>query len=190
MNWLDYVIIGVIVLSVVISFFRGFVREALALLVWAIAIWIGWTFFRELADRMTPWVDVPSLRLALALAVLIVATLVIGGLITFLIGELVDRTGLSGTDRLLGTVFGAARGVLLVTVLVLIGGLTPMPADPWWNQSRFVGYFEEMAVWMRGLLPEDVATHFKFGVDALVPQESAPAPPSTTVTPSTPASKS
>jgi len=175
-NWLDYVIIGVIVLSVAISFFRGFVREALALLVWAIAIWIGWTFFRELADRLTPWVDVPSLRLAVALAVLIIATLIIGGLITFLIGELIERTGLSGTDRLLGTVFGAARGVLLVTVLVLIAGLTPVPADPWWNESQLVGYFEEMAVWLRGLLPEDVAGHFNFGIDTLVSPASTSTP--------------
>ena len=168
MNWLDYVIIGVIVLSVAISLFRGFVREALALLVWAIAIWIGWTFFRDLADRLEPLIDVPSLRLAVALAMLMVGTLIVGGAITYLIGELIERTGISGTDRLLGTVFGAARGVLLVAVMVLITGLTPIPADPWWQDSQLVGYFEEIAVWLRELLPEDVASHFNFGIDALL----------------------
>lgn len=168
MNWLDYIIIGVIALSVAISLFRGFVREALALLVWAIAIWIGWTFFRELAEVLEPWIDVPSLRLAVALALLMVATLLIGGSITYLIGELVERTGLSGTDRLLGTVFGMARGVLLVAILVLMAGLTPIPADPWWQESQLVGYFEEIAVWLRDLLPEDVASHFNFGIDKLL----------------------
>ena len=173
MNWLDYVIIGVIALSVIISVFRGFVREALALLVWAIAIWVGWAFFRDLAERLL-WIDLPSLRLAVALGILIVGTLVIGGLVTFLVGELVDRTGLSGTDRLLGTVFGAARGILLVAVLVLIGGLTPLPQDPWWNESQLVGYFEEMAIWLRDLLPSDVAEHFTFGIDSIISSSLKP----------------
>ena len=168
MNWLDYVIVGVILLSVVISLFRGFVREALALGVWVLAGWVGWAFFRVLAQQLTPWIEVPSLRLAAALAILIIGVLLVGGLVTYLIGELVDRTGLSGTDRLLGTVFGAARGVLLVAVLVLMAGLTPLPQDLWWQQSELIGYFEEAAIWLRELLPEDVAERFQFGIDPII----------------------
>ena len=168
MNWFDYVIVGVIALSVVISIFRGFVRDALALLVWVFAVWIAWAFFRDLSEHLVPWIDVPSLRLAAALAILIVGVLLVGGLITYLIGELVDRTGLSGTDRLLGTVVGAARGVVLVAVLVLIAGLTPLPQDDWWKESRLVGYFEETAIWLRELLPPDVAERFKFGIDPVI----------------------
>jgi membrane protein required for colicin V production len=167
-NWLDYVIIGVIALSVIISVFRGFVREALSLLVWALAVWIGWTFFRDLAAHLTPWIDLPSLRLAAAMAILIVGVLIIGGLVTYLIGEIVERTGLSGTDRMLGMVFGAARGLLLVAVLVLLAGLTPLPQDPWWGDSLLVGYFEEMAIWLRDLLPSDVAERFRFGIDTVI----------------------
>lgn len=168
MNWLDYVIIGVIALSVIISVFRGFVREGLSLLVWALAVWIGWTFFRDLAAHLAPWIDLPSLRLAAAMAILIVGVLIIGGLVTYLIGEIVDRTGLSGTDRMLGMVFGGARGLLLVAVLVLLAGLTPLPQDPWWGDSLLVGYFEEMAIWLRDLLPSDVAERFRFGIDSVI----------------------
>ena len=168
MNWLDYVIIGVIALSVIISVFRGFVREALSLLVWALAVWIGWTFFRDLAAHLTSWIDLPSLRLAAAMAILIVGVLIIGGLVTYLLGEIVERTGLSGTDRMLGMVFGAARGLLLVAVLVLLAGLTPLPQDPWWGDSLLVGYFEEMAIWLRDLLPSDVAERFRFGIDSVI----------------------
>ena len=108
------------------------------------------------------------MRLAAPLAILIIGVLLVGGLVTYLIGELVVRTGLSGTDRLLGTVFGAARGVLLVAVLVLMAGLTPLPQDLWWQQSELIGYFEEAAIWLRELLPEDVAERFQFGIDPII----------------------
>lgn len=172
MNWLDYVIIGVIALSVIISVFRGFVREALSLLVWAVAVWIGWAFFRDLAEHLTPWIELPSLRLAAAMAILIVLVLIIGGLVTYLIGEIIERTGLSGTDRMLGMAFGAARGVLLVAVLVLLAGLTPLPQDPWWQGAALIGYFEEMAIWLRDLLPSDVAERFRFGIDSVIQKAS------------------
>jgi len=171
-NWLDYVIIGVIVLSVVISVFRGFVREALALLVWAFAVVVGWTFFRELAVHLEPWISVPSLRYAAALALLVIGVLIVGGLVTYLVGQLVERTGLSGTDRMMGMVFGAARGVLLVAVMVLIAGLTPLPEDPWWKDSQLVSYFEEVAVWLREQLPEDVAERFHFSIDSVISSAS------------------
>ncbi|MEN8174994.1 MAG: CvpA family protein [Pseudomonadota bacterium] len=170
MNWFDYVILAIVVLSVVVSVFRGFVREALAVLVWIVALWVGWTFFRDLAVHFEAWIKEPSLRFALALAVLIIGVLLVGGLITYLIGEVVDKTGLSGTDRVLGAVFGLARGVLVVAILVLFAGLTPITGDTWWQESRLVGYFEEVAFWMRGLLPEDVAEQFRFAGDKFTNQ--------------------
>ena len=66
MNWADIAILSVIGISVIISFFRGFLLEALSLLVWVIAFWIGWVFFRDLAPLFAQWVSAPSLQLALA----------------------------------------------------------------------------------------------------------------------------
>ena len=91
-----------------------------------------------------------------------IVTLVIGGLVNYLIIQLVERTGMSGTDRLIGMVFGAARGVLLVAVLVLLAGLTPMPEEGWWLQSSLVGYFEELAFWLRDLLPPEISGRFRY----------------------------
>ena len=54
---------------------------------------------------------------------------------------------------LLGMVFGVARGALLVCALVLLAGLTPFPQDPWWQDSVLVPYFEELALWLKDLLP-------------------------------------
>lgn len=161
MIWIDYVILGVIGLSTIISLVRGFVREALSLVVWVFAFWVAWTFFRELAVHLGVF-SVPSVRLGVAFAILFIATLIVGALVNYLIGQLVDKTGLSGTDRLIGMLFGAARGALLIAVLVLLAGLTPFPEDPWWQESRLLGHFQELATWLKGLLPEDIGERFRF----------------------------
>ena len=161
MIWVDYVIIGILGLSALISLMRGFVREALSLAAWVLAFWVSWTFFRELAVQLD-WFTVPSVRLGAAFAILFIATLMVGALVNFLMGQLVDKTGLSGTDRLLGMFFGAARGAVLVAILVLLAGLTPFPNDPWWTQSQLIGYFQELAIWLKELLPPDIGEKFNF----------------------------
>ncbi len=162
MIWVDYVIVGIIGLSALISLVRGFVREAVSLIIWFLAFGLAWTYFRELALHLAPWIETPSLRLGLAFIILLIAVLIIGAIVGFLIGQLVDKTGLSGTDRLLGMVFGAARGAVLVAILVLLAGLTPFPQDPWWQESRLIIDFQHLAVWLLGLLPPDIAEYFQF----------------------------
>ena len=85
-----------------------------------------------------------------------------GGLVNYLMGELVEKTGLSGTDRMLGLVFGIVRGVAVVGIIVLLAGLTPLPRDPWWNESRLLMHFEQLALWMRGYLPPEIASYIAF----------------------------
>ena len=162
MAWLDILILGIILLSALISLVRGFVREAFSLAVWVLAFWVSWSFFRDLEVPLQAWIESPTVRLGVAFAALMIATLVVGGLVNFLIIQLVERTGMSGTDRLIGMVFGAARGVLLVAVLVLLAGLTPMPEEDWWLHSTLVGYFQELAYWLRDLLPPEFADHFRY----------------------------
>ena len=162
MAWLDIVIIAVILLSAVISLARGFVREAFSLAIWVLAFWLSWSFFRDLEVPLRQWIGSPTARLGIAFGLLMITTLTVGGLVNYLIIQLVERTGMSGTDRLIGMVFGAARGVLLVAVLVLLAGLTPLPREGWWLESTLAGYFEEMAFWLRDLLPPELAERFRY----------------------------
>lgn len=162
MAWLDIAIIGVIALSALISLLRGFVREAFSLAIWVLAFWVSWSFFRDLEVPLRDWIGSPTARLGLAFGALMLATLIVGGLVNFLVIQLVERTGMSGTDRLIGMVFGTARGILLVAVLVLLAGLTPLPGEGWWQQSVLVGYFEELAFWLRDLLPPEFAERFNY----------------------------
>lgn len=176
MTLVDYAIIGIIALSALISLWRGFVREAFSLAIWVFALWVASSFFRDAALRLAPWVDTPSVRLGLAFVLLMMVTLVVGGLVNYLLIRLVDKTGLSGTDRLFGMVFGVARGVVLVAALVLLAGLTPFPEDPWWQASSLLPYLQELALWLLALMPEDVAGWFQFAPEAAnflpLPKES------------------
>ncbi|WP_457673605.1 CvpA family protein [Thiolapillus sp.] len=177
--WVDFVILGIIAISALLSLFRGFIREAFSLAVWILAFWVSWTFFRDLSLRMEGFIQTPSVRLGVAFAILMILSLTVGGLINYLVIRLIKSTGLSGSDRFIGMFFGIARGVVFVAVLVLLAGLTPLPRDPWWNDSVLIPYFQELALWLRDLLPPEIADRFRFMAEEaarmpLVPPEMLP----------------
>ncbi len=157
MSWVDFLIVGLIVLSALVSLVRGFVREALSLVTWILAFWIGFGFAPPLAVYFADLISVPSLQLAAAFLVLFLVTLALGAWVNFLLFKFVQKTGLGGTDRVVGVLFGAARGVVVVVVLVMLAGLTPLPQDGWWSASLLLPSFEGLALWSSGLLPEAIA---------------------------------
>ena len=162
MAWIDIVIIALIVLSAVLSLFRGFVTEALDLAAWLVAFWVALTFYVELSGWLAQWVTLPSAQKPVAFAVLFISTWIVGAVLNYLAGKLVAKTGLTGTDRMLGVVFGVARGGVIVAILVLLAGLTLLPQDPWWQDSQLLGYFEELAIWMRNFLPAEFADKINY----------------------------
>jgi len=160
MSWVDLIIIVIIIISALISLVRGFVKESLSLASWILAGFIALRYFTPLAELLEPYIESPTIRTATGFAILFVSSLIIGAIINFMASQLVTKTGLTGTDKSLGVVFGAARGVLIVTMLVLLAGLTPMPSEPWWNDSAMIEYFSDMANWIKDILPQDVASRF------------------------------
>ncbi|MFN2338087.1 MAG: CvpA family protein [Gammaproteobacteria bacterium] len=162
MIWVDFFILGVILVSGLLSLWRGFVKEALSLITWIAAPVIAILFYEDFAPWFERWVSVPSARIALAFGILLVLVLILGGLVNYLVGQLVSKTGLTGTDRALGIVFGIARGVMVVGVLVLLAGLTQVPQDPWWKESVFLKHFVDLALWMRSFLPTDIAANIQY----------------------------
>lgn len=162
MTWVDYGVIGVIAASALLSSLRGFVREALSLAGWILALWVALTFTRDVAELLAPSVSVPSARLVVAFIVLFLSTLVLAALVNLLATQLVEKTGLSGTDRLLGVVFGVARGAVIIAILVLLAGFTALPQDPWWKESRLLPHFQQLVAWVRGVLPPDIAEQIRF----------------------------
>ena len=158
MNWADYCIVAALGLSVLMGLWRGFVGEVLALACWAFAFWVAWKFGDRLAASLTA-VEEPSVRLLLGYAICFIAVLIAGAIVTFLMRKLIAGSGLSGSDRLLGMVFGLVRGLVLVTLTVLLLGFTPLPRDPWWHRSQLIPAFEGYATWLSARLPTEVTKH-------------------------------
>lgn len=161
MIWVDFAIIGIIALSAVIGLARGFIREVLSLAIWVVAVFAAWTFHRPLAEQLTPWLSTPSVRIGVAFIILVLVVLILGAILGQILTTLIETTGLTGTDRLLGVVFGAARGALLVAVLVYLAALTPMPEDPWWKESQLIGHFQTLADRLLALVPPEVEAKLK-----------------------------
>ena len=162
MSWLDLLIIGIIVLSALISLIRGFVKESISLVTWIIAAVLAFRYFAPLSELLEPYLSAPTIRSITAFSILFVSTLIVGAIINFIMSQLVSKTGLSGTDKTLGVIFGGARGVLIVTMTVLLASLTPMPEAQWWQDSAMVGFFQQLAEWIKGIIPADAADKFGF----------------------------
>ena len=162
MNWPDYAILGTILISVGVGALRGFIKEVFSLVVWSAAFVIAYLYADNVAVLMENHVSLPSARTAMGFTGLFVSVLLVGGLVNYLLGRLVESTGLSGTDRLLGGVFGAARGLALVVAVLLVAGFTPIPADPWWKDSQVIQRLLPFATWASEFLPESVREHLDF----------------------------
>ena len=149
-NGADWAIVAVVVLSALISLARGFVREALSLLVWFVAFVVAFFFSDRLAPLLGNLVELPSLRYLAAFAILFVCTLIVGSVVNFLIVQLVRITGLSAIDRLLGVMFGICRGVLIaLLILIFLPKIIPVEQDPWWQQSRLIPRVLVLENWSR-----------------------------------------
>lgn len=155
-NWIDYTIIAIIALSVLISVMRGFVREVISLVIWVAAIAVSFIFYRYIADLLVNFIHSDSVRLVVSFVGLFLVTLVLGMLINYLISQLVANTGLSGTDRVLGVIFGIARGVLVVVLLMMLMSLTPFSKEASWQESVLVPHFQPLEDWLRSFLPQSL----------------------------------
>ncbi len=160
MNAVDFIILAILLLSTGISFLRGFMREVLSLAAWVAAVWIAVVFTPQLSTLLLAQIANESFRLLVAFIGLFIATLIVGSFVNFFIGQLVRKTGFGGTDRMIGLIFGLARGGVIVAVLVLLVGLTQIPNEAWWQGSSLVHYFEPLAVWLASNFPADISTQF------------------------------
>jgi len=162
MTWIDFVIIGVIFISCFISLIRGFVREALSLTGWIVSFLIAWRLHGSFSTFLHDSISNLNLRLIVAFFTLFTVSMVMFAIVNFFAGKLVQRTGLSGADRAIGVLFGFLRGIVLVSALVALAGLTQIPKTEVWQHSYLVVKFQAVAIWLTGFLPADVAKNFVF----------------------------
>ncbi len=147
MNWVDITIIGIIAFSASVSIIRGFVREALSLVSWVLAFSIAGHFYTYITQYLT-YFENEMIRIAVAITILFFATLLVCSVVSYVIGQLVQKTGLSGTDRVLGICFGVLRGILVVAALLfLVDTFTSLSKSPYWTESQLIPHFHFIIRW-------------------------------------------
>jgi membrane protein required for colicin V production len=132
----DIVILIVVLVSALIGLARGLLKELLSLASWFAALILALYFAPTVAAALKGSVSDEPVRLVIGFVAVFVGTLVVGGIIQWLVRKLVDSTGLTGTDRLLGFLFGSARGAL-VCIIGLIAMRPFVESRTWWNASVF-----------------------------------------------------
>ncbi|HET8995759.1 MAG TPA: CvpA family protein [Acetobacteraceae bacterium] len=156
MTWVDLAVLGVLAVSALLAFLRGFVREVLGIGAWigaaAVAVW-GAQYARTPVER---WIDSPDWAEPVALIGIFLVALIILLLVAHLLGRLVRGSPLGGLDRTLGLLFGLGRGAALVVIAYILAG-NVVPVDHWPNPVRdaiAMGPTYQAARWVRAQLPD------------------------------------
>lgn len=145
MNSADYVMIAVVVLSAIVGAVRGFVREAIALGAWIVALFAAWHFSDLIAPHLGGLLAAGDVKPWAARVIIVALILLLGAGIGAIMGHYVRLSMFSGMDRLLGFVFGAARGVVLIAVFVVVGQLLKLDGELWWRHSLLLPYGNSLA---------------------------------------------
>ena len=165
MPYIDIFITVAIVISVVVGFVRGFVKEAISIGALLFAIWAALYFGPAVGDVSQSWLSSEELQVWFGRVLVFAVVLSIGGLLGWGISKLVRLSVLSGMDRLMGSIFGAARGILLVAVAVLGGQFAGFDDDDWWAESRLMPHVQVVSDWIVVMAPQ--------GLELIIPDDTA-----------------
>lgn len=177
LNWVDIIILVIFLASVLAGLIRGFVKEIISLLTWIAAFVIAVMFASKLAAWFTSMPSVQSMiasasnsigtsaetsvsyiALGISFLLLFVCTLIIGSIISTIISRAIESVGIGFINRLLGGVFGLARGFLIVVAGIFLVQLTSAAQQPWWAQSQFVNSFQPAVAWVGGMVSPGLAS--------------------------------
>ena len=151
MATIDIMFLVIIVLSVAVSVIRGFIKEAMSVVIWVGAVVVSAKYYSQVDEKLLNVIQNSSIRLIAAFAVLFIATLILGAIVNRFLGAIINGSGLSGPDKALGAVFGIVRGVLIVVALVVLAE-TAIPQETWWKESMFMGHIKELTTWLKQAL--------------------------------------
>ena len=154
LQWVDIGIIAIVSLSVLTGLFRGFVKELVALCIWILAIWLAFHYSANLDPWLSTYIQEKSARTAVAFVIIILGTLLVGGVINALLSFILKRAGLSGTDRTLGMVFGFLRGVFIVALIMVAVKMTSFPYEQYAKTSVLYARFDPLVDWLYGKMPD------------------------------------
>ena len=147
-------ILVVLLGSTVIGALRGFVREAVSVVFWILAVWGAWQFGPVVEPHLGGLLADPSIAPWVGRLVILVLILLIGWVAGMLLSYFTRSIGLGPLDRVIGVLFGIVRGMVLVGLIVIGGELLHMNQEDWWNRSKLVPYGETVGDWLRAMVGE------------------------------------
>ena len=162
MIWIDYAIIGVVSFGLMIGLLRGFSLEVYSLVFWLLATVVGLSFSSYFSVFLESTFSSFLPKIAASFALLFLITLIVGSLIRLLLGESIKKHDLTFIDHLGGLIFGVVRGMFAVVILVLLAGLSPLPDDLWWKESKLLPPFQIGAIWLRDHIPSGLAEYVNY----------------------------
>jgi membrane protein required for colicin V production len=162
MTWLDYAVIAVLVISLVWSALRGVVREIISLGGWIIAFLAANLFAGPLSTHLPQAIPGDTLRTLVAFIAIFIVALISSALVGMLLSRLVNAIGLGPIDKVLGALFGIARGALVVLAATLAAGLTSAPLQPWWKESMSGEPLKRAALGLKPWLPDSFAQRLRY----------------------------
>jgi membrane protein required for colicin V production len=167
MNWFDYLLIALMVISCVAGVLRGLLREVIALMTWVAAVWIAWHYAAVLEPRLGGALANEGVRAWAARSIIFVAVVLIGACIGAIVGRVVRLSIFSGTDRFLGGIFGFLRALVMIGLFVMLCHALRLNGEPWWRGSTLIPYGERAANVLRGMVGESkiLAEHSGTGSD-------------------------
>jgi len=155
MNITDYLVIAAVLTSAVIGSFRGFLREAIALVAWIIALFIGWHFSDSIAPNLGGLLAGSPVATWAARVILVALVLLLGAGIGVVVAHYVRLSIFNAMDRFLGFLFGAFRGFVLLGVFVILGQVLRLDGEHWWRKSTLLPYGESIANGLRVVIGDE-----------------------------------
>ncbi len=162
---IDIIIAIALLVSIIVGFVRGFVKESISIATLVIAIWAALYFGPAAGDVSQSWLSSEEMQTWFGRILVFAIILSVGSLLGWGISKLIRLSVLSGFDRILGSFFGAVRGILLVALSVIAGQFAGFDNDEWWLQSRVLPHFEVVADWIKVMAPR--------GYELIIPDEVA-----------------
>jgi len=162
MTTFDYAAMAILAISLGVGAWRGLVSEVLALIAWGVAFLVAKHFSPLVLPLFSGMTAEPLLQQVAAFASLFIVCLLLLGLLRLLLRELLHAVGLGVADRMLGAIFGVVRGALVIFLLALLGGMTNLPKQPWWQNATFAPPFEMAVLAVVPWMPEPFAKRIQF----------------------------
>lgn len=162
MTGFDYLVIGIVAVSLLFGLLRGVVGEIIALAAWGVGIFAAIEFGAAVGHSVFAGLSDPALRTLAGCVVIFVGILVSMAVLNMVVRSMVKALGLSVSDRILGMIFGLTRGVLVCMVLVGLGGMTSAPTQPWWRNATLAAPLETVVMAVKPWLPDDLAKRIRF----------------------------